>query len=475
MKIFRSYDIRGEYPKDINDEAAYKIGRCVVKLLNAKNLVIGTDVSLKSPHIRENIIRGVTDSGVNVFDIGLAGTDVVYFSGGHYKFDSGIEVTASHSAGHLSGLKIIGPAATPFGKGLGMEQLEEMYNNYKEEPKAEKIGEVSEKYVWDDFVKESLKFIDLKKINPLKIVVDASNAVGGIEIDKIEEYLPVEFIKINWELDGNYPNHAPNPFLPANREQAIAKVRETKADMGLIFDGDGDRVYFIDENGDYIYGVYIGGLIAQKMLEGNPGRVILHDVRGANYVKEVAKKMGGIAKIELVGHTFFKNRMRKENALFGVESSGHIYYNFGDFMVENSLIAVLQIIQIISESGKTLGELTREPRRLYPTSGEYNFSLPGFKESDDLTEEALAVMNNILGEIEKKYEKGNISHFDTLSIDFPDWRFNLRPSANDPLLRFTMEANSIQKVKEKTREITDLLISLGCNLVNESGVKQLED
>ncbi|KPJ55420.1 hypothetical protein AMJ47_00980 [Parcubacteria bacterium DG_72] len=474
MEIFRAYDIRGEYPKDINDEIAYKIGRCIVKLLKAKNLVLGTDVSLKSPYIRKNIIKGALDSGVDVFDIGLAGTDVVYFAGGFYKFDSGIEITASHSAGHLSGLKITGPVARPFGKGLGMEELKEMYINYKKEPIAKKRGQIIEKDVWDDFIRGSLKFVDVKKINPLKVVVDASNAVGGIEIDKVEKYLPVEFIKINWKLDGNYPNHEPNPFLPENRKQAIAKVKEVGADMGLIFDGDGDRVYFIDENGDYIYGVYIGGLIAKKMLKNNPGRVVLYDIRGANYLKKMIKESKGIAKRELVGHSFFKSRMKKENAIFGNESSGHIYYNFGEFMVENSLIAVLQIMQIISESGKTLGELTREPRRLYPTSGEYNFSLPGFKETDDLTEEALAVMNDILKKVEEKYKKGKVSHFDTLSIDFPDWRFNLRPSANDPLLRFTMEANTSQKVKEKTKEIIDLLVSLGCKLVNESGVTQID-
>lgn len=474
MEIFRAYDIRGEYPKDINDKIAYKIGRCIIKLFNAKNLVLGTDVSLKSPYIRENIIKGITDSGADVTDIGLAGTDVVYFAGGFYKFDSGVEITASHSAGHLSGLKIIGPTAKPFGKGMGMEELKELVNNYKDEPVVEKKGKVIQKDVWEDFARESLKFVDVKKINPLKVVVDASNAVGGIEIDKIEKYLPVEFIKINWKLDGNYPGHEPNPFLPENREQVIAKVKEVGADMGLVFDGDGDRVYFIDENGDYVYGVYIGGLISEKMLKNNPGRVVLHDVRGANYMKEMIKKSKGIAKMELVGHAYFKDRMRKENAIFGNESSGHIYYNFGDFMVENSMIAVLQIMEIISESGKSLGELTREPRKLYPTSGEYNFSLPGFGVADDLTEEAIAVMDDILKQVEKKYQKGNISHFDTLSIDFPDWRFNLRPSANDPLLRFTMEADSSQKVKEKTKEIIDLLISLGCILVNESGVKQID-
>ena len=475
MKIFRAYDIRGEYPKDINDEIAYKIGRCIVEYFKAKNVVIGRDVSLNSPYIYKALIRAFLDEGIDIFDIGLAGTDVVYFAGGHYKFDMAIEVTASHSAGYLSGIKITGPVAAPFGKGEGMEKLEKMYNSYKVKPVAEKRGQVKKKDVWEDFIKQSLKFVNIKKIKPLKVVVDASNAVGGIEIDKAEKYLPVDFVKLNWELDGNYPGHEPNPFLPENRKQAIAKVREVGADLGVVFDGDGDRIFFIDESGDYVFGVYIGGLIAKKMLKNNPGRVVLHDVRGANYLKKVVKDCKGIPKRELVGHSFFKTRMRKENAIFGAESSGHIFYNFKDYMVENSLIAFLQILEIISQSNKSLGELTREPRRLYPTSGEYNFSLPGFKETDELTEKALSLLDIILKKVEKKYKKGNISHFDTLTIDFPDWRFNLRPSANDPLVRFTMEADTPDKVKEKTREISDFLLSLDCSLVNDSGVEQVSD
>lgn len=474
MEIFRAYDIRGEYPKDLNDEVVYRIGRCLVKLFKAKNLVIGRDISLNSPKIYKAFIKAVLDSGVDVIDIGLAGTDVVYFAGGFHRFDAGIEITASHSAGYFSGIKIVGPVAKPFGKGFGMEDLKKLYENYRVEP-VSKRGKIRSLDVWDDFIKESLKFVDLKKIKPLKVVVDASNAVGGIEIDKVEKYLPVEFIKINWKLDGNYPGHEPNPFLPENREQAIAKIKESGADMGLIFDGDGDRIYFVDENGDYLYGVYIGGLIAKKMLENNPGRVILYDVRAVNYFKKMVEEGRGIPKIELVGHAFFKNRMKKENALFASESSGHIYYNFGQFMVENSLIAILQIMEIISESGKSLGELTREPRKLYPVSGEYNFSLPGFGPFDELTSEAFKIMNDILKKVEQRYKKGKISHFDTLTINFPDWSFNLRPSANDPLFRFNMEAESPQKVIDKTKEISDLLISLGCELVNESGVTQIEN
>lgn len=473
MEIFRAYDIRGEYPKDINDEICYKIARLLVRTFNAKNAVIGRDVSLASPKIYKALVRGVLDQGADVIDIGIAGTDVVYFSVGHYKFDFGLEITASHSAGYLSGIKILGPGATPFGKGLGMEKLKEDFLNYQE-VKSERKGKLLKKDVWEDFISHVLGFADIKKIKPLKVVADASNAVGSLEIDHLEKYLPqIKFIKLNWELDGHYPGHQPNPFLKENRQQLVEKVREVKADLGVAFDGDADRIYFIDENGDYIFGVYINALIAEKMCRENPGRVVLHDVRATRYIKKKIIEAGGIPKMELVGHVFFKNRMRKENALFGGEASGHIYYNFGDYMVENSLIAFSQILQIISESGKSLRELTREGRINYPVSGEFNFVLPGFASTDDLTPEALNVMNKILDKVREKYSDGKISDFDTLTIYYPDWNFNLRPSANDPLLRFTAEATSNKLLLEKQEEVFELLKKEGCQYLNDSGVDLL--
>jgi len=395
MEIFRAYDIRGEYPKDVNDEIVYKIARILVQTFDAKNVVIGRDVSLTTPKIYKALVKGVLDQGANVTDTGIAGTDVVYFTVGYYKFDIGLEVTASHSAGYLSGIKILGPGATPFGKGFGMEKLKEDFLNYKEVIPPKK-GILKQKDVWEDFIVQVLSFIDIKKFKHLKVVVDASNAVGSLEIDNLEKHLPIiEFIKLNWELDGHYPAHEPNPFLKENRKQLVAKTKEVKADLGIAFDGDADRIYFVDEKGNYIFGVYINALLAEKMCKKFPGRVVLHDVRATRYIKKKIIEAGGIPKMELVGHVFFKNRMKKENAIFGGEASGHIYYNFGDYMVENSLIAFLQILQIISESGKSLGELTREGRKNFPVSGEYNFVLPGFAFTDDLTPEALAVMNKI--------------------------------------------------------------------------------
>lgn len=473
MEIFRAYDIRGEYPKDINDEICYKIARLLIRTFGAKNLVIGRDISLSTPKIYKALVKGGLDQGIDVVDIGIAGTDVVYFTAGHYKFDIGLEVTASHSAGYLSGIKILGPGATPFGKGMGMEKLKEDYLNYQK-IKPEKKGKLTQKDVWKDFISQVLEFVDISQIKPLKVVVDASNAVGSLEINHLEKYLPqIKFIKLNWELNGHYPGHPPDPFLKENRQQLVAKVKEVKADLGIAFDGDADRIYFVDEKGEYIFGVYINALLAEKMCKKFPGRVVLYDVRATRYIKKKIIEAGGIPKLELVGHVFFKNRMRKENALFGGEASGHIYYNFGDYMVENSLIAFSQILQIISESGKSLSELIREGRINYPMSGEYNFVLPGFAITDDLTPETLAVMNKILDKVRKKYSDGEISNFDTLTIWYLDWNFNLRPSANDPLLRFTGEATSNELLSKKQKEVFELLKAEGCQYLNDSGVELL--
>jgi len=474
MEIFRAYDIRGVYPRDINDEIVYKIGQCLVKLFKAKNCVIGRDVDLNSPNIHKFLVKGIIDAGADVVDIGLASTDMLYFATGFHKFDFGVEITASHSAAYLDGIKIIGPTAKPFGGGMGMEDLKNLYEKYQEKSGKQK-GKIKQADFWQDYIQAGLKFVDIKKIKPLKIVVDASNSVGGLIIDHIEKLLPVEFIKINWELDGNYPGHEPNPFLEENRKQLAEKVKQTRADMGIIFDCDGDRIYFIDENSDYIYGVYINGLIVKKMLKKNPGRVVLYDIRATKYIKTMIEQAGGIPKIELIGHPYFKQAMKKEQAIFGAESSGHIYYNFNEFMIEHSLIALLQIMQIVSETGKSLGELTKKPRKQYPVSGEYNFSLPGFEITDGLAPESLKAMNKILEKIKQKYHDADISDFDTLTMRFSDWNFNLRPSANDAVIRLNLEAKTPEIVEQKIKEIINLLDSLGSKLINHSGVTQVQD
>jgi len=469
MDIFRKYDIRGRYGSDITDEKAYKIARILVDMYGAKEAVIGYDISPESPKIYQSLINGLRDQGCNVTQLGLAGTDIVYFAGGQFGFDLSLEVTASHTAGYLHGIKILTPGAEPFGWGFGMEGLKTRFQNYEEKEPTLR-GNLKKKNVFPDFIKKSLSFVDYGRIKPLKVAVDSSNSVASLEIDVLEEFLPqVEFIRINWELDGSYPAHDPNPFLEENRKQLSRKIKKVKADFGVAFDGDADRIYFLNGKGDYLFGVYINGLIARKMCLEEPQRAVIHDIRAVNHIKDKIEESGGIPKLELVGHTFFKKRMKEENALFGAESSGHMYYNFGNYMVENSIIALLQIMEIISQSGKSLTELTREARRNYPVSGEYNFSLPNF----GITPQAEGKIEDILDQVRKKYSDGCLSDFDTLTVKYPNWRFNLRPSANEPVLRYNGEAKNSKLLIKKQKKLFKFLKSLGCKYLNDSGVKLL--
>jgi len=476
MEIFRAYDIRGQYPQDINDEIIYKIGRILVKTFQAKKIAVGQDVSLATPKIYQSLIKGIMDQGCEVIDLGVAGTDVVYFAAGNFNYDAGIEITASHSAGYLSGIKILGPGATAFGLGFGMEKLKNDFLSYQVEPIVSVRGQLVEKDVWAEFIENVINFVGgVGNIKPLKVVVDASNAVGSLEIDHLQNRLPqIEFIKINWILDGHYPGHQPNPHMRENRLQLEEKVKQEKADLGIAFDGDADRIYFVDEQGDLIFGNYINGLIAEKMCQQHPGGIVIHDIRAMRFIKDRVISSGGVPKLELVGHAHFKNRMKKENALFGGEGTGHIYYNFGGYMVENSLVAFLQVLQIISEAGKSLREIAKPARLNFPVIGEYNFALPGFSATDDLTPAALIAMEEVLAVVRAKYADGEISDFDTLSVKYPDWNFNIRPSANDPIIRFSAESNNVELLLGKQKEIYDLLMSAGCTFVNDTGVVQFE-
>ncbi len=475
MEIFRAYDIRGEYPKDINDENIYKIARTLVRMFNAKNVVVGRDISLNTPNVHKVLIKGLTDQGANVTDIGIAGTDVVYFAAGQYKFDIGIEITASHSAGHLSGIKIIGPGATPFGMGFGMEKLKKAFQNYQESP-SDRKGEVVYKDIWQEFIEHTLSRVDYQKIKPINIAIDASNAVGSLEVDHLIERLPqIKVRKINWELDGHYPGHAPNPFLEENRKKLVEVVKTSEVGFGVAFDGDADRIFFIDGAGDFIFGVYINVLIAEKMCVENPGRKVLHDVRAIRYVREKITAAGGIPEMTLVGHAYFKKKMKEENAIFGAECTGHVYYNFGEYMVENSLLALLQVLEIISEKGKSLRELTIEARRKYPIIGEHNFTLPGFSATDDLGPGAIEAMNKVLLAFGSYYHDGDISDFDTFTVYYPDWNFNIRPSANDPLIRVTLEAKNKNILLNKKEEVFALLGKEGCQFLNDTGVTLPEE
>ncbi len=471
--IFKPYDIRGKYGKDFSKNDCYKIGRILAKMLSVKKAVIGKDVTNESSEIHRELIEGLLDEGVLVYDLGLSSVESVYFTVAELNCDLGLEATASHATDYLSGIKICGQNATPFAQGSGMENLRENFLNYKEMPPKNR-GKLEEINILPNFIKKTISFTNPKKIRPFKIIADASNSVGALGVNELEKALPqIRFQKINWEQDGKFPGHPPNPFLEENRIEISKKIKKEKADMGMIFDGDADRIYFLDEKGEYIFGVYINGLLVEKIFRNkfNKNKVALYDIRALRYIKEKIKKMGGVPELCPIGHSFFKDKMRQEKAIFGGESSGHIYYNLGNYYGENSLLAFCQVLEILSEKKTTLRKITLPIKKKYPVSGEWNFTIPGFKKNDEISKESLLFAKKVLKTIRKHNKKGEITNFDTLSVFYENWNFNIRPSANETILRYNGEASDKKTLKKRQKKLFQILKSEGCKYINDSGVK----
>ena len=443
--IFRTYDVRGEYGKDLTDEAGYKVAKAFAKFSGAKQVVLGSDCRMSSPALRAQVIRGLLESSVDVVDIGFVSTDVLYFATWFYQFAGGIMVTASHMPKQFNGLKFLRLNAkgmlTPIGKGVGMEELEEIAQSESWQ-QAEKPGKLTEKNVWDDFTKFTRAFVDIKNIKPMKVVMDAGNGMGGPTAERVYADLGLNIVPLYFKPDGNFPNHPANPIEEENRRDVVASVKKESADLGLAWDADCDRIYFIDEKGNFVNGDFITALLAIYFLEKNPGAGIVYDIRASLAVKDWVEKMGGKAHMERVGHTYIKKRMQETKSIFGGEISGHYYFASNAYM-ENGFAPALIIMELMSVKNKKLSELVAELGDYY-VSGEINFKV--------------ADVNTVLKKLESQYaDAKEILRMDGLSFAFADWRFNVRPSANDPVLRLNLEAVSEGVMKEKTKEISDII------------------
>ncbi len=446
LKCFKAYDVRGRIPDELNEETVYKIGLAYSQVIKPKSVVVGYDVRLTSKSLSNALINGLTDSGVNVLNIGLCGTEEVYFSTFYYKADGGIMVTASHNPMDYNGLKFVRENSKPVSGDNGLFEIKEKVEENISVLNTDK-GTIEYLDHKKSYIEHLLGYIDLKKLKPLKIVVNTGNGCASPVVNLLEKHLPFEFIKINHEPDGNFPNGIPNPLLPENRQPTIDAVIKYKADLGIAWDGDFDRCFFFDENGEFIEGYYIVGLLAKSFLKKFKGAKIIHDPRLVWNTIEIVKQLGGIPIETKTGHAFIKDRMRKEDAVYGGEMSAHHY--FKDFSYcDSGMIPWLLIAELICEENKNLSDFIKEMKEKYPVSGEINIKV----ENTD----------KILKAIEEKYKTNclKISKIDGLSMEFENWRFNLRSSNTEPLLRLNVETKqNVKLLESKTNELLNQIKS----------------
>lgn len=445
IACFKAYDIRGKVPSELNNELGYKIGRAFSKLTQAKKIVIGYDIRKSSLEISEALKNGLTDSGADVIDIGLCGTEMIYFSTPFFDADGGIMITASHNPSEYNGMKFVAKGSVPVGYDSGLNEVEKMIVNNELGEISKTKGTVTKKEVMKEFITHLSQFYDAKKINSLKVVVNAGNGCAGVALDSLESKLPVKMIKMFNNPDGNFPNGVPNPMFEENRKPTIEIIKRENADLGVAWDGDYDRCFFFDEHGNFIEGYYIIGLLAKSILKNHPGEKIVHDPRLVWNTIEVVEKSGGKTVISKSGHAFIKQKMREVNSIYGGEMSAHHYFRENAYS-DSGMIPFLLILQLMSEEKKKLSELVDEMIAEYPCSGEINSTIndPSGK----------------IKEIEKKYSDGKIDHLDGVSIEYPDWRFNLRMSNTEPILRLNVESRGDERLmRQKTDELLKIIRS----------------
>jgi phosphomannomutase len=440
-KVFKAYDVRGIYPGELDEAGAEAIGRAYVEHFEPKRIAVGRDMRLSSPSMQRAVMRGAADAGAEVLDLGLVGTEMVYFAVGSLELEGGIMVTASHNPKQYTGMKLVRRGALPVGGDSGLLDLRDLIEagNWR----AGDPGEVRELDIWPSYVDRVLSFVDVDAINPLKVVIDAANGMAGTMLPPVLERLPVEATRCYFEPDGSFPNHEPNPLLPENREFIIRKTLEDGADLGIAFDGDADRCFFVDDTGEFVPGDFVTALFAESLLAREPGAKIIYDVRASRAVPDTIERLGGVPLVNRVGHAFIKARMRKEDAAFAGEVSGHYY--FRDFsQADSGVIPFLLMLELISKRGR-LSELLAPLRSRYFITGELNTPVPDV---------ALKIQ-----ELKERYADGRVSHLDGISVDFDDWHFNVRPSNTEPLLRLNLEATSQQLMEQKRDEVLEVIRS----------------
>jgi phosphomannomutase len=449
--IFKAYDLRGTYGEQMDEALAYRIGRAFPPVLerlegtpvDEQRLAIGRDMRLSAPSMAEQYARGMADSGAHVLDVGMVGTEMLYWTVGSRDLDGGLMCTASHNPKAYTGAKLVKRGALALSGDSGIKELQELVTGGEPGEPADPPGEITTEDIEDAFREAALGYIDPEAIRPMKVVLDGGNGMAGPMVGPILDDFPLEQERAYWKPDGEFPDHEPNPMIEENRRFIIDKVRETGADLGIAWDGDADRCFFIDDTGEFVAGDFLTALLGASILRKDPGAAILYDVRASRAVEDTVERAGGHAYINRVGHAFFKTRMRELGAAFGGEVSGHYYFH--DFYCADSgTIPALLILELLSVEGKKLSELLEPFRSRYFISGEIN------SEVQD--------QEGKMKEIEERYWDGRVTHLDGISVDYDDWHFNVRPSNTEPLLRLNLESLvSPEHMEEKRDEVLALI------------------
>jgi phosphomannomutase/phosphomannomutase/phosphoglucomutase len=448
ITCFKAYDLRGRIPTELNVDVAYRVARGYAEFLKPKRVCVGRDIRLSSAELAASVIRGLTESGVEVVDIGLCGTEGVYYATFALGLDGGIMVTASHNPPDYNGMKFVREGSRPISGDNGLEDIRRLAEAGAFAPAA-RAGTVSHLDTGPKYIEHLLSYVDRATLKPLKIVCNAGNGGAGLVVDRLEPALPFQWVKLLHAPDGTFPNGVPNPMLEQNHAPVIEAVRRERADLGIAWDGDYDRCFFFDEEGTFIEGYYIVGLLASVFLKRNPGGRIVHDPRLTWNTLDIVKGAGGEAVLCKSGHAFIKAKMREVDAVYGGEMSAHHY--FRDFAYcDSGMIPWLVVAQVLSDTGKSLSALVGERIRLFPASGEINRRVPDGKAA--------------IAAIEARYAPGarSVDYTDGLSIEFDDWRLNLRSSNTEPLIRLNVESRGdLRLMKAQTAEILALLASMG--------------
>jgi phosphomannomutase len=443
--VFKAYDVRGLYPSEITEDLFHQLGRAFAAYLGPGRYAVTRDMRVSSPSLAAAFIEGARLQGATLYDYGLLGTDQMYYAVAADGLDGGAQVTASHNPGEYNGCKMVRREAFPLSGEAGIKEMKDMIVAGAIPPPAAVPGVVERREIMDRYVRHVMSFVDPSAIKPFNVVLDAGSGVAGIVAPRLFDQLPCRTTRLCFEVDGTFPNHEANPLIEENRRDIVERVVAEKADIGIAWDGDADRCFFIDGSGEFIAGDFITALLAEAFLLKHPGSTIIYDVRASYAVKDVVARYGGTALMNRVGHAFIKRRMREDNAIFGGEVTGHYYFR-DNFFADNGFIPALLILELMSKKGLSLRDLLKPMRERYFISGEINTKVPN-----------MAVVEEKIGLLARHYAHGRVYTLDGLSAEFDDWHFNVRPSNTEPLLRLNLEGTTPEIMERRRDEVLALI------------------